>query len=94
MAEAAAQTQLIKQSMALRAKYEVCDEKYYPTHRVVPYTENRGGNVINNNICKELTRQLVEDGVDPIEPNMNGVCGGNGTSLSKCLCQEHWRCRR
>jgi hypothetical protein len=89
MAEAAATTQLIKQSIALRAKYQVCDGKWYTPFQLVPHPENRGGDAIKHQRCKELTGQLVRDGVDPIEANMNGVCGGNGKQLSKCLCQEH-----
>ena len=74
MAEAAAQTQIIKQSICYRAKYEIWAEQYYAPFRVVPHPQQRGGDPIKPKKCRELTGQLVADGVDPIEANMNGVC--------------------
>ena len=74
MADAAVQTQIIKQSIAFRAKYEIIAEQYWPPFRVVTHPQNRGGDPIKQQRLRELTGKLVVDGVDPIEANMNGVC--------------------
>ena len=75
MADAASKAQIIKQVNALIAKHKVCDENNYPVSMGVhPHPANRGGNAINSMKCKELISQIVEDGFDPIEANMNGVC--------------------
>ena len=73
MAEAAATTQIIKQSIVWRAKYQVYEEKTYPPSRVVPHPQNRGGDAIKHKRCTELTGTLAKDGFNPIEANSNGV---------------------
>ena len=83
------QTQIIKESLAYRAKYVVAEERLLNIFQVVPHPQNRGGDPIKQKRCKELSAKLVKDGVDPVEANMNGVCGSNGQGFPRCLCQEH-----
>ena len=66
------QTQIIKESVAKRAKYAKGSFVIFPWH-VVPHPKNRGGQPCKSLRTKDLVGKLVSEGFDPIEANSNGV---------------------
>ena len=67
-------TQIIKRSIAYRAKYRVGKKtKRILPWLVVPHPKNRGGEPIKSIRTKELTGTIAEDGYDEVEANSNGV---------------------
>ena len=71
-------TQIIKQSIALRAKWRL-DQGPAPTYRVlpppivVPHPCNRGGDAVKSLRTKQLTGDILVDGCDPVEACSNAV---------------------
>ena len=67
-------TQIIKRSIALRAKYRVREKKTKVLPwLVVPHPQNRGGDPIKSIRTKQLTGTIATDGYDSVEANSNGV---------------------
>ena len=74
MSESTEFTQIIKRSIAYRAKYRVGKKtKRILPWLVVPHPKNRGGEPIKSIRTKELTGTIAEDGYDEVEANSNGV---------------------
>ena len=73
-----ADTQMIKQSIALRAKWRL-DQGPVPTYRVlppsivVPHPCNRGGDAVKSLRTKQLTGEILANGCDPVEACSNAV---------------------
>ena len=73
-----ADTQMIKHSIALRAKYRL-DQGPAPTYRVlppqmvVPHPRNRGGGAVKSLRTKQLTGEILANGCDPVEACSNAV---------------------
>ena len=71
-------TQMIKRSIAFRAKYRL-DQAEGPTFRVlppdlvVPHPCNRGGDPVKSLRTKELSGTVLVDGCDPLEACSNEV---------------------
>ena len=71
-------TQMIKRSLAWRAKYRL-DQGPGPSfrvlspHLVVPHPRNRGGDPVKSLRTKELSGTVVVDGCDPLEACSNAV---------------------
>ena len=71
-------TQLIKRSIAYRAKFRL-DQGPGPTFRVlspglvVPHPRNRGGGPVKSLRTKELSGTILNDGCDPLEACSNAV---------------------
>ena len=67
------QTQIIKRSICIRAKYRVREgkQKYIPS-LVVPHPVNRGGDPIAPTRTRQLSGDIADDGYDGIEANTNG----------------------
>ena len=68
----AVQTQIIKESIAKRAKYKIGNKQLLPWH-VVPHPKNRGGQPCKSLRTKDLVATIVSAGFDSIEANANGV---------------------
>ena len=72
-------TQMIKRSIALRAKYRLEQGVPGPTYRVlapglvVPHPRNRGGDPVKSLRTKELSGTAIYDGFDPLEACSNAV---------------------
>ena len=73
-----ADTQLIKKSIAFRAKYRV-EQGSEPTMRLfapplaVPHPKNRGGDPVKSLRTIQLSGSIVQDGCDVVEANSNAV---------------------
>ena len=73
-----ADTQLIKKSIALRAKYRL-EQGSEPTMRLfapplaVPHPKNRGGDPVKSLRTSQLSGSIVQDGCDVVEANSNAV---------------------
>ena len=86
-------TQLIKKSIAFRARYRVESRKLVAPFQVVPHTANRGGDPVKSLRTRQLVCDILRDGYDPIEANTNGVlvevkpaaAGGERPELSRVL---------
>ena len=71
-------TQMIKRSIAFRAKYRL-EQGPGPTYRVlspqivVPHPRNRGGDLVKSLRTKQLSATVVVDGCDPLEACSNAV---------------------
>ena len=71
-------TQMIKKSIAWRAKYRL-EQGPGLTYRVlspqivVPHPRNRGGDLVKSLRTKELTGTVLVDGCDPLEACSNAV---------------------
>ena len=71
-------TQLIKRSIALRAKYRL-EQGSAPTMRLyapslaVPHPKNRGGDPVKSLRTIQLSGSIVQDGCDVVEANSNAV---------------------
>ena len=71
-------TQIIKKSIAMRAKYRL-NQGAGPTFRllppglVVPHPRNRGGDPVKSLRTKELSGTVLVDGCDPLEACSNAV---------------------
>ena len=69
-------TQMIKRCIAWRAKYRL-DQGPGPCYRVlspnlvVPHPRNRGGDPVKSLRTKELSREALAGGCDPIEARSN-----------------------
>ena len=72
-------TQVIKASIAFRAKYRMDQSASTPTITryapalVVPHPKNRGGVPVKSIRTMQLSGDLVRDGFDPIEADSNAV---------------------
>ena len=70
-------TQIIKQSIYLRAKYK---SKRQPARQilsctnVVPHPQNRGGYIITSERARSLVAELFPLGYDPTEAQQESVC--------------------
>ena len=70
--------QVIKKSIAFRAKYRAKQgegptlQRYSPA-LAVPHPKNRGGDGVKSLRTKQLTSSIARDGCDPIEGNSNAV---------------------
>ena len=73
-----ADIQIIKHSIALRAKWRL-GQGPGPTYRVlspqivVPHPRNRGGDLVKSLRTKQLSATVVVDGCDPLEACSNAV---------------------
>ena len=73
-----ADTQLIKKSIAFRAKYRL-EQGSEPTMRLfapplaVPHPKNRGGDPVQSLRTIQLSGSIVQDGCDVVEANSNAV---------------------
>ena len=73
-----ADTQLIKKSIAFRAKYRL-EQGSEPTMRLfapplaVPHPKNRGGDPVKSLRTIQLSGSIVQDGCDVVEANSNAV---------------------
>ena len=71
-------TQMIKRSIAFRAKYRL-EQGPGPTYRVlspqivVPRPRNQCGDPVKSLRTKELSGTIVVDGCDPVEASCNAV---------------------
>ena len=94
-------TQIIKQSMAYRAKYLVSEETKRITispMSVVPHPKNRGGDPVVSLRTMQLNGTIAVEGYDPTEANGNGVAvqekpalaGGLGRA-SRMTSPRNWR---
>ena len=66
-------TQIIKLSIAYRAKYRVDPPKVISPLLVVPHPKNRGGDPVKSLRTMQLMGTVTFDGYDPVEANSNGV---------------------
>ena len=69
-------TKVIKQMIAIRAKYkwkEEESEKYWKFLDIAPHPKNRGCDVIKSARTRELCAQIFEDGLDPIEGSLDNL---------------------
>ena len=72
-------SQVIKASIALRAKYRLDHDRATPTlvrwapALAVPHPKNRGGDPVKSSRTVQLSGDLVKDGFDPIEADSNAV---------------------
>ena len=72
-------SQVIKASIALRAKYRLDQDRATPTlvrwapALAVPHPKNRGGDPVKSSRTVQLSGDLVKDGFDPIEADSNAV---------------------
>ena len=66
------QTQIIKESIARRAKYRVGKMILCPWD-VGPHPSNRAGEACKSLRTRELNGKLAVEGFDPVEANSNGV---------------------
>ena len=76
--------QLIKQSLAFRAKYTVDapKAKVISPLLVVPHPQNRSGDAVKSLRTKQLIGTLVTEGYDTIEANSNGVVVEQGPAVA------------
>ena len=91
-------TQIIKQSIAYRAKYRVefLTKKTYSPLLVVPHPKNRGGDPVKSLCTMLLNGTITDAGYDPIEANANAVAvqekpvtaGGSGTRFQDAFAKE------
>ena len=80
-------TQIIKQSIAFRAKYREESKKTMSPLLIVPHPKNRGGDPVKSLRTMQLNGTVAVEGYDAIEANGNGVAvqdkpavaGGSGT---------------
>ena len=72
-------SQVIKASIALRAKYRLDQDRATPLlvrwapALAVPHPKNRGGDPVKSNRTVQLSGDIVRDGCDPIEADANAV---------------------
>ena len=90
-------TQIIKQSIAFRAKYRVEESKKTMSPLlIVPHPKNRGGDPVKSLRTTQLNGTITVEGYDPIEANGNGVAvqdkpavaGGSGTRFQEDFAQK------
>ena len=76
--------QLIKQSLAYRAKYmlDAPKAKVISPLLVVPHPQNRSGDAVKSLRTKQLIGTLVTEGYDTIEANSNGVVVEQGPAVA------------
>ena len=70
---AASATQIIKQSICLRAKYRLDQKKVLSPLSVVPHPKNRGGDPAKSLRTMQLNGTLTVEGYDSVEANSNAV---------------------
>lgn len=88
-------TQIIKQSIAFRAKFRVESKTMSPL-LIVPHPKNRGGDPVKSLITMHLNGTIAAEGYDTIEANGNGVAvqekpavaGGSGTLFQDDFAQK------
>ena len=73
VAGTAAETMVIKQSCAYRAKFEIENDKYTSPLCVVPHPMNRGGDPVKVLRCRSLTGSIALHGCDVQEAEQNAV---------------------
>ena len=66
-------TQKIKQSLALRAKYRIGPKRYFSPLLVVPHPKNRGGDPVKSLRTIQLNGDVAVGGYDSLEANCNAV---------------------
>ena len=84
-----ANTQVIKQSLAFRARFRVESKRAVTPFQVVPHPDNRGGDPVKSLRTQQLISDILRSGYDPTEANSNGVlveekpaaAGGSGTNF-------------
>ena len=71
--EARMLTQIIKRSIALRAKYRVREKIKISPWLALTHPQTRGGDPIKSIRTKQLTGTIATEGYDAVEANSNGV---------------------
>ena len=66
-------TQLIKQSIAYRAKYRIDGKRLIGVLSVVPHPRSRSGDPVKSLRTMQLNGTVAKEGYDPVEANSNGV---------------------
>ena len=92
---AAGTTQIIKQSICLRAKYKV-GKKIMSPFSVVPHPVNRGGEPVRSSRTMQLNGTVVKAGYDSVEANCSAVAveekpavaGGGTVYLSRMISRK------
>ena len=69
----AEETQIMKKSCVLRAKYVIGEEVYISPLRIVPHPLNRGGDPVKVLRCRSLTASIANHGCDVQEAEQNAV---------------------
>ena len=65
--------QIIKQSIAFRARFRVESKKVVVPFQIVPHPRNRGGDAVKSLRTRQLIYDIKIDGYDPFDANSNGV---------------------
>ena len=65
--------QIIKQSIAYRARFRVESKKSVVPFQVVPHPQNRGGDPVKSLRTQQIIYDIMRDGYDPVDANSNAV---------------------
>ena len=65
--------QIIKRSIAYRARFRVESKKVVAPFQIVPHPQNRGGDPVKSLRTQQIIHDIMKDGYDPIDANSNGV---------------------
>ena len=65
--------QIIKRSIAYRARFRVESKKVVAPFQIVPHPQNRGGDPVKSLRTQQIMYDILKDGYDPIDANSNGV---------------------
>ena len=66
-------TQIIKRSIAYRARFRVESKRVVSPLQIVPHPQNRGGDPVKSLRTQQIISDIMRDGYDPIDANSNGV---------------------
>ena len=88
--------QIIKKSIAFRARFRVESKKVVTPFQVVPHPSNRGGDPVKSLRTQQIIYDIMKDGYDPVDANSNGVlveekpaaAGGNGNTYQVVFAEK------